>query len=308
MNAGYDVIGELRASPVRLDALLGHLGYERRGDGPYAHPAGRTAIFVGGVVGPHGTRVSCAPMVRDMVDAGSALMVLGPHELDVATGAATTARPRELVLAGAAAPPSSPSSPEPTPDDELVAWLRTVPLWLDLPGLRVVFACWSEFDVEQLRSDLGGNCLDADDHLALATDGSTRTAIDTLVHGPEVVLPERFHRVGADGVVRRTARYRWWGDGPMTLRARALVPAGSFDRSGRAHADLDDTPILDPMPVLFTDGAPVVVGRHWYPGAPVLRTPAVLSLDHTAQHPRQTTVYRWSGESELDPSRLVHLA
>ena len=34
----------------------------------------------------------------------------------------------------------------------------------------------------------------------------------------------------------------------------------------------------------------------------------VLSLDHTAQHPRQTTVYRWSGESELDPSRLVHLA
>lgn len=306
--AGYDVIGELRASQTRLDALLEHLGYRRVGGGPWTHPGGRTAVFVGGVVGAGGRRGSCAAMVQAMVDAGSALMVLGPHELQVVLDAARRPRTRELALVGIATGSGGEASVD--ADDALVAWLRTVPIWLDLPGLRVVHACWSEFDIAELRAGLDGNCLADDEALqACATPGSAlHAAIRTVVHGPDVALPPHLDIRDAQGRAVRRARYRWWVDGPITLRHRALLPAGSTAGPGPRAAELDDTPIVEAMPVWFADESPVIVGQSGFPGSPPLRTPRLLSLDHTSEHPRQTTAYRWSGEGSIDPSRLVHLA
>ncbi|MEZ5249987.1 MAG: hypothetical protein R2713_12480 [Ilumatobacteraceae bacterium] len=33
----------------------------------------------------------------------------------------------------------------------MIDWFRTLPLWLELPGLRVVHACWSDEHIELLR-------------------------------------------------------------------------------------------------------------------------------------------------------------
>jgi hypothetical protein len=41
--------------------------------------------------------------------------------------------------------------------DEIIEWFRTLPLWLDLGGLRVVHACWHEESMDVLRPLLGAD-------------------------------------------------------------------------------------------------------------------------------------------------------
>lgn len=80
--AGYDIIGDVHGCATQLEALLDGLGYARRDtDGSYCHPA-RKAVFVGDLIdrGPEQLRV--LQLVKGMVDADSAQMVLGNHEFN----------------------------------------------------------------------------------------------------------------------------------------------------------------------------------------------------------------------------------
>ena len=46
----FDIIGDVHGCCDELEPLLQRLGYERPADGPWAHPAGRKALFVGDLV------------------------------------------------------------------------------------------------------------------------------------------------------------------------------------------------------------------------------------------------------------------
>jgi protein phosphatase len=46
----FDIIGDVHGCCDELEQLLAQLGYERNDGGPWAHPAGRKAIFVGDLV------------------------------------------------------------------------------------------------------------------------------------------------------------------------------------------------------------------------------------------------------------------
>ena len=96
---GYDVIGNVRGSAERLLKMLRRLGYEPTPDLTWHHPGGRTAVFTGGIATPHGNTTPCTALVRSMVDAGTALCVLGAGEFDAI--AATHAPRRVLVPANA---------------------------------------------------------------------------------------------------------------------------------------------------------------------------------------------------------------
>lgn len=79
---GYDIIGDLHGCATKLEALLAALGYaEDNRTGTYRHPQ-RTAIFVGDLVdrGPEQLRV--LQIVKAMVDAGNAHIVMGNHEFN----------------------------------------------------------------------------------------------------------------------------------------------------------------------------------------------------------------------------------
>ncbi|MCB1000335.1 MAG: hypothetical protein R2713_17085 [Ilumatobacteraceae bacterium] len=184
---GYDVIAATH-DRAALERLLVRLGYEPIADQrgvTWWHPGGRTAVFLGGVVAGGGAPTGTAELIRSMVDAGAATIVLGPAEF-AAIAAAHRRRDRVLVAAGAPGVGDSAAWERSTRDhrrDELAAWLRTVPLWLDLPGLRVVHARWNDFDIAALRVVLDGNCL-ADDGVVTAacTPGSwASTAVRTLL-------------------------------------------------------------------------------------------------------------------------------
>ena len=86
----FDVIGDVHGCADELEELLGLLGYEvvdeRRGEFPeggpvYTHPEGRTAVFVGDLVDRGPRILDSLRIVRNMVDAGSALCVPGNHDM-----------------------------------------------------------------------------------------------------------------------------------------------------------------------------------------------------------------------------------
>lgn len=77
---GYDVIGDIHGHSDKLDALLRKLGY-RMHDGAWRHPE-RQAVFVGDFIDRGTKGVEVVRTVRAMVDAGSALAVMGNHEFN----------------------------------------------------------------------------------------------------------------------------------------------------------------------------------------------------------------------------------
>ncbi len=76
----FDVIGDIHGQADKLHSLLADLGY-RNTNGEYRHQ-GRTAIFVGDFIFRGPRQIESVMTVHRMVDAGSALAVLGNHEFN----------------------------------------------------------------------------------------------------------------------------------------------------------------------------------------------------------------------------------
>ena len=77
---GYDIIGDIHGEAAMLEALLRQLGY-RETAGAWRHPD-RTAVFVGDFIDRGPEQLRTVALVRRMLDAGSALAVMGNHELN----------------------------------------------------------------------------------------------------------------------------------------------------------------------------------------------------------------------------------
>jgi protein phosphatase len=89
LHGPFDIIGDVHGCADELESLLTMLGYtvdERRASagldaGPvYRHPDGRNAIFVGDLVDRGPRILDTLRIVRNMVEAGSGLCVMGNHE------------------------------------------------------------------------------------------------------------------------------------------------------------------------------------------------------------------------------------
>lgn len=140
--AGYDLIGDVHGDADRLKRLLGTLGY-RLTAGLMAHPAGRRAIFVGDLVDRGPKIAETLRIVRTMVDAGTALMVLGNHEFNLLALLTTDGNggflrphtPRNLKNCAATLKDFAGRDAELR---DYLNWFRNLPLSLDLGGCRVV--------------------------------------------------------------------------------------------------------------------------------------------------------------------------
>jgi protein phosphatase len=84
----FDIIGDIHGCCDELEILLGQLGYQATPstetgfwDFPtYSHPEGRRVLFVGDLVDRGIRNMDTVKLVRNMIDANSALCVCGNHE------------------------------------------------------------------------------------------------------------------------------------------------------------------------------------------------------------------------------------
>jgi hypothetical protein len=300
----YDIIGDIHGHDGALVALLNKLGYRQQG-GAW-HKAGHQVIFVGDFIDRGPGQMETVNLVRSMVDIGSALAVMGNHEFNALAWHTPEIHSPDQYLR----PHSdknyhqhkaflSATNDYPTWRQEALDWFMTLPLWLDLPELRAVHACWHPEAMTQLLPELQpGNRLDLPLlHAACQRGSAAYAAVEVILKGPEVILPDGMRFEQGD-TMRSEARTRWWDAAAITFKASAIV-----DGTTRQH--LPEVPIPNDVRFGYADDRPVFIGHYWMQGVPQILAPQVACVDYSAGRGEPLVAYRWQGESELLQEHFV---
>ena len=301
----YDVIGDIHGHADKLTGLLRAMGY-RETQGVWRPPHGHQAVFIGDLIdrGPEQRQV--IRIVRSMMDAGHARAVMGNHEFN-AIGFVTP----DPGKAGQFLRPHSDKNRNQHGEflaqvgegsdlhREYIEWFRTLPVTLDLGGIRAVHACWHDRHIGVIASDTDGGRLSEDFIVRAHRKGSPEhAAMDCLTKGVEIPLPEGASFVDHADIRRTDVRTRWWLEAPATFRDVAVVEAEKREQIPAVALPGD----YCPLPV---HGTPVFVGHYWLEGAPSLQAPRVACVDYSAAGKGPLVAYRWMGETELDARNFV---
>jgi hypothetical protein len=307
----YDIIGDIHGHADTLRALLAKLGYTERA-GAFRHPE-RTVVFVGDFI-DRGPKIrETLQIVRAMVNGGSALAVLGNHEWNALRYHTLGADGQPLRSHRAKhtfqhqATLEQVAEPYPGEWREWLAWFKSLPLFLDLGGLRVVHAAWCARSIAEV-----GTQRFADDAFLHATSRPHQPgyeAVKTILAGPELDLPDGATFLDKNGHEHRDIRVRWFGDGTDegTATYRSLVLPSS-DAVPAISVPLE---LLARVPAYADTEPPVVFGHYWMPPTkPIRLAKNAACVDHSVALKTGgfLTAYRWSGESELDDDRFVSVA
>jgi hypothetical protein len=301
----YDLIGDIHGQANELEALLEKLDYRHSG-GCYRYD-NRKVIFLGDFIdrGPHQKRV--LTLIRSMIDGGAAKAVMGNHEYNAIAFFTPkfdggNLRERNNKNIGQHRAFLDAYAGDEDEWREMIEWFKkTLPLWLDLKGLRVVHACWDPIFIKKIAEECKGQALLTDELLLNSSDRSTWQfkAIETLLKGKEIQLPDGAYFKDKDGTRRHEIRVRWWGRG-ATYREAYIGP-----ESALTH--IPDDPIQgDHMVEYGHDEKPVFLGHYWMEGDPTPIAPNIACLDYSVAKPGGKLVaYRWDGEQQIDPTKFV---
>lgn len=259
-------------------------------------------------------------MVRAMVDAGSAQAVLGNHELNaIAWFLPDPAQPGDYLRSH-----HSPKYGETnrrqhqaflkavngTPRHaEIIDWFLTLPLWLELPELRVVHACWHPRYMDYLAPHLSADrCLNAELMVSASREPEDAAekdtpeptlfkAVEALVKGIEIPLPPPHSFQDKDGHTRRRVRVRWWDHAAVTYCQAALL--SEAEREG-----LPDRPIPAHARLGHDGEKPLFVGHYWFTVRPQPLSEMVACVDYSVAKGGKLVAYRWDGERVLDAAKF----
>ena len=308
----YDIIGDIHGQADKLHALLAHLGYEDR-RGAYRHPE-RTALFVGDFIDRGPRQLSSVMTVRRMVEAGSGQAVMGNHEFNAIAwhtpdpgNEGEYLRPRS----GAWGPGNRDQHAaflkevegNPSLHQEVIDWFMTLPLWLDLPGVRVVHACWHDAYINALRPLLTPQHQLTPELLVAASRYASMEfrTVEGLTKGLEVRLPDGYCFADKDGQARRDVRIRWWEPTANTYRDLALLPDDVCAR-------LPALPLQTDARSHYDNVKPVFFGHYWMTGTPMVQTPTAACVDYSAARDGPLVAYRWDGETVLNNANFAKVA
>src|ERR1700677_2571565 len=143
----FDIIGDVHGHADSLKALLRSLDYDER-NGAWRHGEGRRVIVVGDPIDRGPAQLETVSIARRMIEADTARIVMGNHEFNaVAFATLDPGNPGQhfrqrkgnnvlhhSVFLNAVGGADTPLH------RELIDFFRAMPLWLDLPELRVVHA------------------------------------------------------------------------------------------------------------------------------------------------------------------------
>jgi len=317
----YDIIGDIHGQAEKLANLLKKMGYCKNKNGVWNH-SDRQVIFLGDFIDRGQHQLATVKIARDMVEAGAALAILGNHELNAI--AWHTPHPKRKGEYLRPRPPHRSGDKnrhqhqaflnevEHLPDThkDIIDWFLTLPLWLDLPGIRVVHACWHQQYMDFLRPHLAPDSAipqallhdatnEPDSVAEDATMPSLFEAVETLCKGIEIALPTGHFFLDKDGVKRTNTRVRWWDKSALTYRQAAILP----DETEREK--LPDSPIPEQARLNFPIDKPLFFGHYWMTGSPSQLSENVACLDYSAGKGGDLVAYRWDGETKLNNSKFI---
>lgn len=300
----YDLIGDIHGQAPELEVLLGKLSYQNTG-GLYHHPE-RKVVFLGDFIdrGDHQRRV--LEIARRMIDEGSAMSVIGNHEYNAIAyhtrgSSGGFLREHNVKNDGQHEKFLQEFANDPHGMHEIIEWFRTLPLWLDLDGFRVIHACWDQVIIDRLKLDYGPDSLANDDLLHASSDRSTWQfeALETLLKGKELALPNGTNFKDKSGHRRNEIRLKWW--------TREGTYRDAYFGPEDARANIPNDPIEGDYLIEYgLDEKPVFVGHYWLQGDPSPLAKNIACLDYSVgTKSGKLVAYRWHGEQVLDAANFV---
>lgn len=304
----YDLIGDIHGHADELVQLLKLLGYEKI-RGVCRHPD-RKVIFLGDFI-DRGPQIRWVlEIVRPMVEAGHALAVMGNHELNaLAYHTEDQDSPGEFLRRrNLKNEKQHRATLDQLPSSELQSyldWFRSLPMWLDLDGLRVVHACWDERAMSQIAdAQKNHNGITTEFLHSASRKGKPLFApVEVILKGKEAKLPDGATFKDKDGHVRTEIRTRWY-----------LAPDGHSYRTYALQTDeincgleLHETVIAAAAPYP-ADAKPVFVGHYWLSAEqPTVLADNVACLDYSVAKGGFLCAYRWNGEQKLSNKNFVRV-
>jgi hypothetical protein len=314
----YDIIGDIHGHAEALKALLQNMGYLET-KGAWRHPD-RQAVFVGDLIDRGPRQIETVDIVRRMVEAGSAQAVTGNHELNaIAWFLADPDHEGEYLR-----PHHTPKYGDKNFKQheaflnevigtarhrEIIDWFLTLPLWLELPEIRVVHACWHSKFMEYLGPIIGPERRLTKELMVLASrepenEADKDTAeptifksVEALTKGIEIALPKPHTFRDKDGHGRDRVRVRWWDSDAARYRQAAMLEE-------ELCSQLPDILIPDHARIGGGGQTPLFIGHYWLTGKPQLLSDKVACVDYSIGKGGKLVAYRWDGESVLDPSKF----
>jgi hypothetical protein len=296
----YDLVGDIHGQSPTLIRLLMKLSYEQI-DGVWQHPD-RKLIFLGDFVDRGKYQKEVIDIVRPMIEEGHAFSVMGNHEYNAIAyytedqngGYLRSHNDMHTKQHAAFLTAYADDSVE---KESVIEWFKTLPLWLDLDGLRVVHACW-DFD---LISKLGNPML-TDDLLQQSSIKDTwqYDAIETILKGKEIPLPEGYSFNDKDGNPRKHIRIKYWLQHAVTYRDYFMGPSSVLEL-------IPDTAVEGDYLINYSaDEKPLFHGHYWKEGEIQPLTENIACIDYSvAKEGGKLVAYRWDGEQKIDKDKFV---
>lgn len=310
-DSRFDIIGDVHGCSNTLARLLEKMEYQKQ-DGVFFHPT-RRAIFLGDIVdrGPH-IRESLQ-IIRAMVERGSAFCIMGNHEYNALAYTTRINKDEEGVEPQymlAHTPKNNRLIAEtltqfasyPEEWRNYLSWFKTLPLYLEFAGFRVVHACWDPSIISKLRENKLGPVMSDAFFLSSIEEGTlANRTVDRLLRGTKLILPEGREVKSKDGSSRRYFRTKFWSKEPKIYQDVVFQP-------DPLPEDLVHTPLnADEHDKILHYGQqekPLFIGHYWLHGRPKTQRKNVACLDYSAVKYGRLVAYRFDGEKELDQKKF----
>lgn len=297
----YDFLPDIHGDLEKLDGSLEALGYSLD---DFSHPNGNKVILLGDYIDRGTQNLAVLDRVRAIISSGRGAGIMGNHELnailyhtpdgygdglrvrDEANTDQHSAFLREAPLGSASAA-------------EAIAFMKSLPLFLDLGSVRAVHACWDDVAVGHMKAHRPDGCILESDLRDISLEhegGAIASAVTMLAKGPEIALPGGLSFYDKSGTHRTKARLRWWGEGKSLHECLASID------------DMSQIPDTEAPPTILSrrypeEAPPVIFGHYQLRNGIEMRRNA-LCLDV----PGDYTIYRWSGERELTAGSVMRPA
>lgn len=298
----YDIIGDIHGHAATLKELLHKMDYREK-EGVWQHPS-RKVIFVGDYIDRGPAIRETLHIIRNMQEKDRAIALMGNHEFN--------ALAYNYKLPDGSYLRSHNTKHNRQHEQTLLQfhdykqewrsyleWFYTLHLFLDLPELRAVHACWDEAHISWLRSH-GYEKLKEDLLVCSHQTGSyPNKVIEEVLKGKEYNIPEEYAWIDKDGHVRCTNRLKWWVDPSACSYGQFLFncPEALRQRMLEQQVELEIYP---------SNAKPVFIGHYWLEDPyPVVQAANVVCLDYSIAKGGNLVAYRWNGETRLNNTHFV---
>lgn len=299
----YDFIGDIHGYADELEFLLEKLGY-RQNHGVYEHPT-RKVFFLGDFIDRGPKIIKTLEIVRGMVERGSAKAIMANHEFNFLcffiknkhTGDWFRSRKDQNIYQIIETLNEMKMK---SVREEWINWMYELPLWYEDDNFRVIHASWDDQSIDFLRPRLKDNKISKELVKELYQPGTeTHKAIEVILKGQEIDLPEGITFPCIMGIPRHKVRATWWNREMKTTKEQA--------RDVLTEADLDGCRF-------YPKQAPLVFfGHYWLKDGPFITAKNAQCLDwgianykEPDSKKRKLVAYRHEiGDKEIMENRFV---